>query len=98
MARSIGLLFHSPACSSFNILDLVFSHFLPFMFYSCVVLRFSYYAGSVGCLCMTSSHDLISMYPPFIIETLFKVTSIQWSTYMAKMEVQIKMLKTVHFS
>ena len=47
---------------------------------------------------MSSSHDLISKYSPFIVEPLFKVTLIHWSTYMAKMEVQIKMLKTVHFS
>ena len=47
---------------------------------------------------MNINHDLISMYPPLIVEPLFEVTSIHCSTYMAKMEVQIKLLKTVHFS
>ena len=85
-------------CSSFDILPLLFSHFLPFMFNSCVVSIFSYFADFVGCLCLNINHDLISMYPALIVEPLFEVTSIHCSTYMAKMEVQIKLLKTVHFS
>ena len=47
MARAHGLHSHSPACSSFGILELVLSHFLPFMFNSCFVKSFSYFADSV---------------------------------------------------
>ena len=64
MARFHGLLSHSwTACSSFDILDLVFSlwsHFLLFMSAASCRVNFHYFVDFVGCPSMISNHDFIS--------------------------------------